>query len=82
MKLGPGVGVAVLHSDSGPSRSDFAAAVAIAVCSATYLLVERPMQGVGRKLAKRLDARFGPDRFQVRMRAPEPVLATSSRAAD
>jgi peptidoglycan/LPS O-acetylase OafA/YrhL len=56
--------------------------ILIAVCSATYLLVERPMQGVGRRLAKRLDARFGPDRFQVRMRAPEPVLATSSRAAD
>ena len=57
-------------------------AILIGVCSATYLLVERPMQGVGRRLAKRLDARFGPDRFQVRMRAPEPVLATSSRAAD
>ena len=56
--------------------------ILVAVCSATYLLVERPMQGVGRRLAKRLDARFGPDRFQVRMRAPEPVLATSSRAAD
>jgi hypothetical protein len=52
------------------------------VCSATYLLVERPMQGVGRRLAKRLDVRFGPDRFQVRMRVPEPVLAHSSRAAD
>ncbi|HEV2256880.1 MAG TPA: acyltransferase [Streptosporangiaceae bacterium] len=57
-------------------------AVLIAVCSATYLLVERPMQAVGRRLAKRLDARFGPDRFQVRMRAPEPVLAHSSRGAD
>jgi peptidoglycan/LPS O-acetylase OafA/YrhL len=57
-------------------------AIMIAVCSATYLLVERPMQGVGRRLAKRLDARFGPDRFQVTMRAPEPVLAHSSRAAD
>jgi peptidoglycan/LPS O-acetylase OafA/YrhL len=56
--------------------------ILIAVCSATYLLVERPMQGVGRRLAKRLDARFGPDRFQVRMRAPEPVLAHSARAAD
>ena len=56
--------------------------ILIAVCSATYLLVERPMQGVGRRLAKRLDARFGPDRFQVRMRAPQPVLAHSSRAAD
>jgi peptidoglycan/LPS O-acetylase OafA/YrhL len=57
-------------------------AALIAVCSATYLLVERPMQGVGRRLARRLDARLGPDRFQVRMRAPEPVLAHSSRAAD
>src|SRR5580700_8242843 len=57
-------------------------AILIAVCSATYLLVERPMQGVGRRMAKRLDARFGPDRFQVRMRAPEPVLAHSSRASE
>jgi len=57
-------------------------AILVAVCSATYLLVERPMQGVGRRLAKRLDARFGPDRIQVRMRAPQPVLAHSSRAAD
>ena len=56
--------------------------ILIAVCSATYLLVERPMQGVGRRLAKRLDVRFGPDRVQVRMRAPEPVLAHSARAAD
>jgi peptidoglycan/LPS O-acetylase OafA/YrhL len=57
-------------------------AILIAVCSATYLLVERPMQSVGRRLAKRLDVRFGPDRFQVRMRAPERVLAHSARAAD
>ena len=57
-------------------------AILIALCSATYLLVERPMQNVGRRLAKQLDARFGPDRVQVRMRAPEPVLAHSARAAD
>jgi peptidoglycan/LPS O-acetylase OafA/YrhL len=56
--------------------------ILIAVCSATYLLVERPMQGVGRRLAKRLDVRFGPDRVQVRMRVPEPVLAHSASAAD
>jgi peptidoglycan/LPS O-acetylase OafA/YrhL len=36
-------------------------AVLVAVCSLTYLLVERPMQGAGRELARRLDARFGPD---------------------
>jgi len=56
--------------------------VLVAVCSVTYLLVERPMQDVGRRLARRLDARFGPDRFPVRMRAPEPALAHSSRAAE
>jgi peptidoglycan/LPS O-acetylase OafA/YrhL len=57
-------------------------AILIAVCSVTYLFVERPMQNVGRRLAKRLDARFGPDRFPVLLRAPEPALAHSSRAAD
>ena len=57
-------------------------AILIAVCSLTYLLVERPMQDVGRRLARRLDARFGPDRFPVRMRTPEPVLAHSSRATE
>jgi peptidoglycan/LPS O-acetylase OafA/YrhL len=57
-------------------------AILIAVSSATYLLVERPMQGVGRRLAKRLDARFGPDRFPVRVRAPEAALAHSSGAAE
>jgi peptidoglycan/LPS O-acetylase OafA/YrhL len=55
-------------------------AILLAVCSATYLLVERPMQNVGRRLARRLDARFGPDRVQVRTRAPEPALAHSSAA--
>ena len=57
-------------------------AILVAVCSATYLLVERPMQDVGRRLARRLDARFGPDRFPVRTRAPEPALAHSSSAAE
>jgi peptidoglycan/LPS O-acetylase OafA/YrhL len=57
-------------------------AILIAMCSATHLLVERPMQNVGRRLAKRLDSRFGPDRFPILLRAPEPALAHSSRAAD
>ena len=57
-------------------------AILIAICSATYLFVERPMQNVGRRLAKRLDARFGPDRFPVLLRTPEPALMHSSRAAD
>jgi peptidoglycan/LPS O-acetylase OafA/YrhL len=56
--------------------------IVVAVCSVTYLLVERPMQNVGRRVARRLDARFGPDRYQVRMRVPEPALAHSSARAD
>jgi peptidoglycan/LPS O-acetylase OafA/YrhL len=55
--------------------------VLIAVCSLTYLVVERPMQNVGRRLARRLDARFGPDRIPGRVPATrEPVLAGRSHA--
>jgi len=57
-------------------------AILLAVCSVTYLLVERPMQDLGRRLARGLDARFGPDRFPVRMRAAEPALAHGSRTAE
>jgi peptidoglycan/LPS O-acetylase OafA/YrhL len=57
-------------------------AILIAVCSVTYLLVERPMQDVGRRLARALDARFGPDRFPVRTRAREPALAHGSGRAE
>jgi peptidoglycan/LPS O-acetylase OafA/YrhL len=57
-------------------------AILLAVCSATYLLVERPMQNVGRRLARRLDTRFGPDRFPSRVRAAEPALAHSSGAVE
>ncbi|HTX27869.1 MAG TPA: acyltransferase [Streptosporangiaceae bacterium] len=55
-------------------------AVLIAVCSLTYLCVERPMQEVGRRVARWLDRRFGPDRVRVRA-ATEPVLAGRTRAA-
>ncbi len=41
-------------------------AILIAVSSVTYLLVERPMQNAGRRVAKRLDARFGPDQVPAR----------------
>jgi peptidoglycan/LPS O-acetylase OafA/YrhL len=37
-------------------------AVLVAVSSVTYLLVERPMQVLGRRVAKWLDARYGSDR--------------------
>ena len=36
--------------------------IVIALSSVTYLYVERPMQNVGRRVGRWLDARFGPDR--------------------
>jgi peptidoglycan/LPS O-acetylase OafA/YrhL len=36
--------------------------VVIALSSMTYLCIERPMQNVGRRVGRWLDARFGPDR--------------------
>jgi len=56
-------------------------AILLAVCSATYLLVERPMQGVGRRLGRRLDARFGPDRYPARARAAQPALSRAPHPA-
>jgi peptidoglycan/LPS O-acetylase OafA/YrhL len=55
--------------------------ILIAVCSLTYLFVERPMQNAGRGLARWFDARFGPDRVPDRARAPQPGLAGRPRAA-
>jgi peptidoglycan/LPS O-acetylase OafA/YrhL len=59
-------------------------AVLLAISSVTYLLVERPMQNVGRRVGWWLDARFGPDR--VPDHVPDsvaPALAGSSgKAAD
>ena len=55
-------------------------AIVIAVCSVTYLVVERPMQEIGRRVGRRLDARFGPDRLPP-VRPPEPALAQGPRAA-
>jgi len=53
-------------------------AILIAVCSLTYLFVERPMQQVGRRVARWLDHLLGPDRVRA---GPEPVLAGPTRAA-
>ena len=56
--------------------------ILIALCSLTYLLVERPAQKAGRRLARWLDARFGPDRLPERTPvAREPALAAGPRAA-
>jgi len=53
--------------------------VTIAVSSVTYLLVERPMQQVGRWVGHWLDARFGPDRAPGPVRTPEPAMAGGSK---
>jgi peptidoglycan/LPS O-acetylase OafA/YrhL len=50
-------------------------ALIIAVCSVTYLAVERPAQGLGRRVGRRLDARFGPDRIPAAVPAQEPAMA-------
>jgi peptidoglycan/LPS O-acetylase OafA/YrhL len=36
-------------------------AVLLGCCAMTYYLVEAPMQRLGRRVAAKLDARFGPD---------------------
>ena len=41
-------------------------AVMIAVSSVTYLFVERPAQGLGRRVGGWLDIRFGPDQIPAR----------------
>ena len=50
-------------------------AIMIAVSSLTYLSVERPMQNVGRRVGRWLDARFGPDRIPDALPARAPVMA-------
>jgi peptidoglycan/LPS O-acetylase OafA/YrhL len=49
--------------------------VIIAVSSVTYLAVERPAQGLGHRLGRRLDARFRPDRIPASVPAREPAMA-------
>ena len=44
-------------------------AALLACCTLTYYLIEAPMQRLGRRVAARLDARFGPDRAGARVRA-------------
>jgi peptidoglycan/LPS O-acetylase OafA/YrhL len=50
-------------------------AIMIAVSSVTYLAVERPAQGLGRRVGRWLDARFGPDRIPATVPARQPAMA-------
>jgi peptidoglycan/LPS O-acetylase OafA/YrhL len=60
--------------------------ILIALCSLTYLLIERPMQKAGRRLSRWFDARYGPDRApdrapdQVRTETPAPITPTPATA--
>jgi peptidoglycan/LPS O-acetylase OafA/YrhL len=51
-------------------------AVTIAVSSVTYLLVEKPMQAMGRRVARRLDLRYGPEQPAPAIPARVPAHAT------
>jgi len=50
-------------------------AIMIGVSSLTYLSVERPMQNLGRRVGRWLDACFGPDRIQDAAPARRPAMA-------
>jgi peptidoglycan/LPS O-acetylase OafA/YrhL len=56
-------------------------AIVIALSSLTYLVVERPMQNLGRRVGRWLDATFSPDRVQDRAPAAEIALAGGTQAA-
>jgi peptidoglycan/LPS O-acetylase OafA/YrhL len=56
--------------------------IVIALSSVTYLCVERPMQNVGRRVGRWLDARFGPDRAPGTVPAERrPAMAGHGRPA-
>ena len=53
----------------------------IVLSSVTYLCIERPMQNLGRRVGRWLDARFGPDRAPGMVPVnPQPALARRDRA--
>jgi peptidoglycan/LPS O-acetylase OafA/YrhL len=59
----------------------FAAAL-LACCGLTHRFIEAPMQRLGRRVAGRLDARFGPDRPPPRRPRPDPAVASLADQAD
>ena len=58
-------------------------AAVIALSSVTYLCVERPMQNIGRRVGRWLDAQFGPDRIPDTVpRASRPAMAGRGHPAE
>jgi peptidoglycan/LPS O-acetylase OafA/YrhL len=49
--------------------------VLLVCCGLSYRFIEAPMQRLGRRVAGRLDARFGPDALRSRRPRPDPVAA-------
>jgi peptidoglycan/LPS O-acetylase OafA/YrhL len=57
-------------------------AALLACCGLTHRFIEAPMQRLGRQVAGRLDARFGPDRPPPRRTRPDPATAGLADQAD
>jgi peptidoglycan/LPS O-acetylase OafA/YrhL len=57
-------------------------AALLACCGLTRRFIEGPMQRLGRRVAGRLDARFGPDRPPPRRPRPDPAAAGLADQAD
>jgi peptidoglycan/LPS O-acetylase OafA/YrhL len=49
-------------------------------CGLTHRFIEAPMQGLSRRVARRLDARFGPDVLRPRRRRLDPSAGPSIQA--
>ena len=47
--------------------------VLLVCCGLTHRFIEAPMQHLGRRVAGRLDGRFGPDALRSRRPHPDPV---------
>ena len=54
--------------------------VLLACCGLTHRYIEEPMQGLGRRVARRLDDRFGPDTLGARRAWPGPSAAPAVQA--
>jgi peptidoglycan/LPS O-acetylase OafA/YrhL len=50
--------------------------VLLVCCGLTHRFIEAPMQRLGRRVAARLDGRFGPDTPRSRRPRPDPVAAS------